>query len=122
VEPVLDRSKLPSDLRVQMVWAPREVSDPVDSPIALVRDRRRFLLSAIPMVLAFLVAIFLLLVLRTAQLLAGVVLVLILLAGNRVAQGGKTGYYEVRPDGSLGTFLGRRMPYALRSMERIKPE
>jgi len=62
------------------------------------------------------------LIVRAVQLLASVVLVLLLLAGNRIAQGGKSGFYEVRPDGSLGTLLGRRAPYDLRKMERMKPE
>jgi hypothetical protein len=119
---MLDRSKVPADLLVRMVWVPKEGSGPDDFPIALVRDRRRLLLSVIPMVLAFVVAILLILIVRATQLLASVVLVLVLLAGNRIAQGGKSGYYEVRPDGSLGTFLGRRMPYDLRNMERMKPE
>jgi hypothetical protein len=118
---MLDRSKVPGDLWVRMVWVPRDGGDPVDFPIALVRDRRRLLLSVIPMLLALLIAI-LLLVVRAAQLLASTVFVLGLLAGNRLANGGKSGYYEVRPDGSLGTFLGRRTPYDLRKMERMKPE
>ena len=119
---MLDRAKVPGELWVRMVWVPREGSGPDDFPIALVRDRRRLLLGAIAMLLAFLIAIFLLLVVRVAQLLAGVLLVLVLLAGNRLAESGKSGYYEVRPDGSLGTFLGRRIPYDVRNMARTKPE
>jgi len=94
---MLDRSKVPGDLWVRMVWVPREGSDPDDFPIALVRDRRRLLLSLIPMLLAFLIAIFLLLVVRAAQLVASVFFVLFLLAGNRLAQGGKSGLLRGPP-------------------------
>jgi len=52
---MIDKSKLPSGLRVQMVWAPETNTDPEDRPIALVRDSKRFWISAIPMLIAFLV-------------------------------------------------------------------
>src|ERR1700731_4957703 len=52
---VVDKAKLPSGLRVQMVWAPETTTDPEDRPIALVRDSKRFWISAIPMLIAFLV-------------------------------------------------------------------
>jgi hypothetical protein len=39
----------------------------------------------------------------------------------RYATGGRAGFYEVRDDGSLGEFLGRRTPLGLREMSRTKP-
>jgi hypothetical protein len=119
---MLDRSKVPGDLWVRIVWVPRDGGDPDDVPIALAQDRQRLLLGAVLGLLAFLIAILLLLVLRAAPLLASVVFVLLLLAANRVANSGKTGYYQLSPDGSLATFLGRRPPSDLRTMERIKPK
>ena len=117
---MLDRSNLPGDLWVRMMWVPRAAEDPDDHPIALITDRRRFWISAIPLAVVFVLA-FAGLLLHASPILLVVELVLIL-AAYRYAAGGKSGYYEVLPNGSLGQFLGRRMPYGLRTMERVKPE
>jgi hypothetical protein len=39
---------------------------------------------------------------------------------DRPVGGGQTGYYEVREDGSLGDFLGRQIPAALKGMRPTK--
>jgi hypothetical protein len=115
---VIDKSKLPRDLWLRMVWAPGASPDPDDRPIALVTDRRRFSISVIPVGLALLVALVLLLLHAPAVLLLP--LFLLLYVGYRYSVGGRTGYYEVREDGSLGDFLGRQIPAALRGMRPTK--
>ncbi len=115
---MLDRSKLPGDLWVRMMWVPKEATGIQDRPIALVGDRRRWLIGLIPTVLGFL--------LLTALALIRATLVLLLLpmaiaiAGARYAAGGRAGYYEVREDGSLGDSLGRKTPLGLSEMRRTK--
>lgn len=111
---VVDKSKLPSGLRVQMVWAPETNTDPEDRPIALVRDRRRLRFSAIPMLLAFLVgSTFALL---TTQRLLLIPLLAIFALSYQYGLRGRTGYYEVSEDGSLGEFLGLKTPLGLSAM------
>jgi hypothetical protein len=102
-----------------MVWAPQASTHPNDRPIALVTDRRRLWISGIPMLLAFLVGIALAFVNASRLLLIPVLLVFALtyLYGLR----GRTGFYEVSEDGSLGEFLGRRVPPGLSAMRRAKP-
>jgi hypothetical protein len=103
-----------------MLWVPRAPSDPDDVSIVLITDRRRFWISAIPLALVFVLAIAGLLI--HAPPILVIVELLLIFAAYRYAAGGKSGYYEVRPDGSLGDFLGRRTPTGLSSMERMKPE
>jgi hypothetical protein len=115
---VLDKSKLPGDLWLRMAWTPSEGSDPGERPIVLITDRRRWLIGLIPAVLGIL--------LFTALFLAHVPVVLLLvpmaisLAGARYGSGGRAGYYEVNEDGTLGDFLGKKVPVVLRSMRRAK--
>ena len=91
---MVDKSKLRSDLWLRMVWAPRASTDPDDRPIALVVDRKRFWISAIPMTLGLLAAIALLLAHASTALVVPLLAVLFLT--YRYARGGQTGYYEVR--------------------------
>ena len=115
---MLDRSKLPGDLWVRMTWTPKEGSEPDERPIVLITDRRRLMIGLIPAVLGIL--------LLSALLLARVPVVLLILpivaiiAAARYGGGGQTGYYEVKEDGSLGDFLGRRVPPVLREMRRAR--
>ncbi|HEX9094616.1 MAG TPA: hypothetical protein VF990_00795 [Candidatus Dormibacteraeota bacterium] len=92
---MVDKSKLSADLWLRMVWVPQASTDPDDRLIALVVDRKRFWISAIPMTLG-------------------------LLAAYRYPRGGQSGYYEVREDGSLGDFLGSQIPAALKGMRPTK--
>jgi uncharacterized protein YjeT (DUF2065 family) len=104
---VLDRSKLPPDLAVQLVWVPESVSE-TRRPIAHASDRRRrragAALIAVGVVLALAA-----LVTRTAAWLAFIPL-LIAWAGVAYAGGGRSGFYEVNEDGGLGEYLGRHRP------------
>src|ERR1700694_2555797 len=101
-----------------MTWTPREGSEPDERPIVLITDRRRWTIGLIPAVLGILLlsAFFLAHVPAFVLILPLVVIV----AGARYGGGGQSGYYEVREDGSLGDFLGRRMPPVLRGMRRVE--
>jgi hypothetical protein len=116
---VVDKSKLPGDLWVRMMWAPKEAAGIQDGPIALVGDRRRWRIGIIPTVLGFLLLIALAVI--RAPVLLLILPMAISVAGARYTTGGHAGYYEVRDDGSLGDFLGRRTPLGLREMRRTKP-
>jgi len=115
---VLDKSKVPRDLWVRMTWTPKDGSEPDDRPIVLITDRRRWMIGLIPAVLGIL--------LLSALFLARVPAVLLILpsaviiAAARYGSGGQAGYYEVKEDGSLGDFLGRKVPPVLREMRRAK--
>jgi hypothetical protein len=115
---VLDKSKLPGDLWVRMMWAPKEPAGIQDRPIALVGDRRRWQTGLIPTVLGFLLVIALAVI--RAPLVLLILPMAIAVAAARYATGGQAGYYEVREDGSLGDFLGRRTPLGLSEMRRSK--
>jgi len=115
---VVDNAKLPSGLRVQMVWAPETDTDPEDRPIALVRDSKRFWIATIPMLLAFLVGSAV--ALLTTQRLLLIPLAVIFGLSYQYGLRGRTGYYEVSGDGSLGEFLGLKTPLGLSAMRRTK--
>jgi hypothetical protein len=101
-----------------MTWTPNEAAEPNERPIVLITDRRRLMIGLIPAVLGIL--------LLSAFFLVHVPVVLLILpmamiiAGARYGGGGQAGYYEVREDGSLGDFLGRKIPPVLRYMHRAK--
>jgi hypothetical protein len=115
---VLDKSKLPGDLWVRMTWTPKEDSEAGERPIVLITDRRRWMIGLIPAVLGILLlsAIFL----ARAPVVLLLLPMAIIVAGARYGGGGKAGYYEVNKDGSLGDFLGRKIPVVLRYMRRTK--
>ena len=115
---MLDRSKLPADLWVRMTWAPKDPPGIQDRPITLVTNRRRWVIGLIPVVLAGLLLIAL--ALLHAPLVLLILPILVSLVGARYAAGGSAGYYEVREDGSLGDFLGRKMPLGISEMRRTK--
>jgi hypothetical protein len=116
---VVDKSKLQGDLWVRMMWAPKEAAGIQDRPIVLVGDRRRWRMGLIPTILGFLVVIALAVI--RAPLLLLILPMAISVAGARYTTGGQAGYYEVREDGSLGDFLGRKTPLGLSEMRRTKP-
>ena len=117
-DPVIDRTKLPGDLWVRMTWAPKDASGIQDRPITLVSDRRRWVIGLIPVALAGLLLIALALLHAPPVLL--ILPILVSLVGARYAAGGSAGYYEVRDDGSLGDFLGRKAPVGISEMRRTK--
>jgi len=55
-----------------------------------------------------------------ASLVLLVLPVVVSVAGARYAAGGRSGYYEVRGDGCLGDFLGRKAPVGISEMRRPK--
>jgi hypothetical protein len=115
---VVDKSKLPTGLRVQMVWSPETNTDPEDRPIALVRDSKRFWISAIPMLIAFLAGSAI--ALLTTQRLLLIPLAGVLALSYQYGLRARTGYYEVSEDGSLGEFLGLTTPLGLSAMRTAK--
>ncbi|TMD37985.1 MAG: hypothetical protein E6I88_14825 [Chloroflexi bacterium] len=116
---MLDKTKLSGDVWVRMLWLPRDGGGQAERPFALIQDRNRFWAGIALGVIAFLVAASFLLL--NDSLIAGLIVLLLVIGGNRVAAGGKAGYYEVRSDGTLGAFLGKRIPLAAKHMERVKP-
>jgi hypothetical protein len=115
---VVDNAKLPNGLRVQTVWAPETTTDPEDRPIALVRDSKRFWISAIPMLIAFVVGSAI--ALLTTQRLLLIPVAAVLALSYQYGLRGRTGYDEVSADGSLGEFLGLKTPLGLSAMRRAK--
>ncbi len=116
---MLDRSKLPADLWVRMTWAPKEPPGIQDRPITLVTNRRRWVIGLIPTILGGILLITLALLHAPLALL--VLPMILSVAGARYGAGGRSGYYEVRQDGSLGDFLGRKAPLGISEMRRSKP-
>lgn len=115
---MVDKSKLPGDLWVRMMWTPKEPAGIQERPIALIGDRRRWLIGLTPTILGFLLLIVLALI--RAPLLVLILPMALAVVGARYATGGQAGFYEVRDDGSLGDFLGRKAPLGLREMRRTK--
>jgi hypothetical protein len=95
-----------------MTWAPKEPPGIQERPITLVTNRRRWVIGLVPVILG---GIFLItLALLHAQLALLVLPMVVSVAGAR------SGYYEVRLDGSLGEFLGRKAPVGISEMRRSK--
>jgi hypothetical protein len=103
---VLDRSKVASRLWVRAVWAPE--AGRAELPIALVTDRRRFMIGGVAVVVGFLVVATL--AVGQAPLLLVILPLALSFIGISYSLSGRSGYYEVAEDGSLGDFLGRRKP------------
>ena len=61
---MVDKSKMPGDLWVRMMWAPKDPAGIQDRPIVLVGDRRRWLIGLTPTILGFLLLIALALILN----------------------------------------------------------
>jgi hypothetical protein len=116
---MLDKGKLPSNAWVRRLWLPTDGSDASDLPIVLIINRRRFWIAVSAMLIALLVLI--LLSIRRATIAAPFAILFIVVATWLYARGGVSGYYEVKKDGSLGEYLGVRMPIGLASMRRTKP-
>jgi hypothetical protein len=115
---MLDKAKLPADLWVRMTWAPKDPPGIQDRPITLVSDRRRWVIGLIPTILGGILLVTL--ALLHAPLAVLVLPMVVSVIGARYAAGGPSGYYEVREDGSLGDYLGRKVPVGLSEMRRTK--
>ncbi len=114
---VLDKAKISSGLVVHRVWVPEKESDR-RRPIAYVSERRRRIVGVALIALGVILALAVL-VTRAAFWLAFVSL-LIAWGGVAYGGGGRTGFYEVDDDGTLGKYLGRSKP-DLGSMRPEKP-
>jgi hypothetical protein len=104
---VLDKSKIPTDLVLHRVWVPQRASD-ARPWVAYLSDRRRrtigaalFALSLIGVIVA---------VATSAGFWLAFASLLIAWAGVAYASRGRTGFYNLREDGSLGDYLGRSPP------------
>ena len=114
---VLDRTKMPPDLQAHRVWVPEWESDRDRRPIAYVTEKRRRLIGGSAAAVGFLVIV----ALGLAHLyyLAPVGLVVTAI-GAGYGLGGRTGFYEVAEDGSLGKFIGRSRPDDIVSMRGMR--
>ena len=105
--PVLDRNKMPPDLRAHRVWIDEINSDPRPS-IAYVTETRRRMIGGAVAVLGFLMIVAIPLA-HLPYFLALVGLGVSAIGGT-YSLGGRSGFYEVAEDGSLGKYVGRRRP------------
>src|SRR5260370_38612278 len=101
------------------MWTPKEPPGIQDRPIALVGDRRRWLIGLTPTVLGFLLLIALAVI--RAPLVLLILPMGLAMVGARYATGGRAGFYEVRDAGGLGGCLGPSSPPGLRDMSPPKP-
>jgi hypothetical protein len=105
---VFDRTNLPPDLWVHRAWVPEGGSARGGRSIVYVTERKGRLIGGTLAVLGFLV------ILVTGAVHAPVTLIVLGLVisvmGAMYAAGGRSGFYEVAEDGSLGEFLGRAKP------------
>lgn len=113
---MLDKKKLPPDLAANRVWV--SVRDSDDRAIAYITERRRRLIGGA----AAVAGLVLILVILVSHAPVGVLVVGvgISLAGALYGNGGRSGFYEVESDGSLGPYLGRSRP-ELSSMRGVRP-
>jgi len=113
---MLDKTKLPPDLMANRVWV--SIRDSDDRAIAYVTGRRRRLTGGAIAVAGFVVILAILaLHLAVGLLVLGVAMSM---AGAVYGNGGRSGFYEVEPDGTLGEYLGRSRPQ-LSSMRGMRP-
>jgi hypothetical protein len=113
---MLDKKKLPPDLTANRVWVSSHDSD--RRAIAYITERRRRRIAAVGAV-AGLVAILAALAMHLALGLL-VLGLAISVAGAAYGNGGRSGFYEVELDGSIGEYLGRSKP-ELSSMRGMRP-
>lgn len=100
---VLDKSKISADLLVHQVWSDGS------RQVAYASDRRRWAVALAGIVLALSIAVAL--VAAGAPFWLAFFPLLLALAAAAYGSGGRTGFYELREDGSLGDFLGRTKPH-----------
>src|ERR1700687_1850720 len=105
---VLDRTKIPPDMRAHRVWVDERSSGRYPGAIAYVTETRRRMIGGTVAVLGFLIIATIGLA-HLPYLLALVGLVVTGIGGT-YALGGRSGFYEVTDDGSLGQFMGRGRP------------
>jgi hypothetical protein len=113
---ILDKSKLPPGLAVNRVWVSTRESD--NHAIAYVSERRRRIVGA-ALIIAGVMAIFVMLLLQVPPA-AALIGVAVSALGAMYANGGRSGFYELEPDGQLGAYLGRGRP-ELSSMRGMRP-
>jgi hypothetical protein len=113
---MLDKSKLPTELMANRVWV--SVRDSDDRAVAYVTERRRRMIGGALMLAGMLVMLAIVVLRSRAELV--VIAIGIALAGAAYANGGRSGFYEVEADGSLGEYLGRAKP-ELSSMRGSRP-
>src|ERR1700687_3023954 len=112
---VLDRTKMPPDLSAHRVWVSE--LDSTRRPIAYVTERRRRRIGIAVAVLGFLGIV----ALGLAHLVSLPPAALIVSAiGGTYALGGRSGFYEVAQDGSLGKFIGHGRPDDIGSMRGMR--
>jgi hypothetical protein len=92
-------------------------SAPDRLPIALITDLRRLLIGGGIMVLGFIVVIAA--KASHASWAVAVAALILEVIGGLYATGGRSGYYEVAADGSLGQYLAKKKP-DLRTMRATK--
>jgi hypothetical protein len=114
---MLDRTKMPPNLWAHRLWVPNAGSDRGARTIAYVTERRRRMVGGVILVLGFV----LVLAMPLAHAPVGLLMVGLVMSvvGGVYAAGGRSGFYEVAEDGSLGEFLGRSKP-ELGSMRGMK--
>jgi hypothetical protein len=106
---VLDRTKFQqSDFQAHRVWVPLAGSGPARS-IVYATERRRRLKGLVIITLGVIVGSAIWVVFRGPN----VVLLLpaiVVAFGAHYALGGRSGFYEVAADGSVGAYLGKQAP------------
>jgi hypothetical protein len=114
---MLDRTKMPRNLWAHRVWVPADGTNRSERSIVYVTERRRRVIGGVVLGLGVV------LVLATPLVHApiGVLMVglVISVIGGIYAASGRSGFYQVAEDGTLGEFLGRSKP-ELGSMRGMK--
>jgi hypothetical protein len=114
---VLDRTKFQqSDIQPHRVWVPLAGSGPARS-IVWATERRRRLAGLLIITLASVVGLAIWMVHAPSVVL--LIPAVVIGFGANYALGGRSGFYEVAADGSVGAYLGKRAP-EVNSMRETK--
>jgi hypothetical protein len=105
---MVDRTKMPAELWVHRVWVPDGGPQRGGRAIVYVTERRRRIVGGALIGLGLVVVLATVAVHAPTGLL--VLALVISVAGGVYAAGGRSGFYEVAQDGSLGEFLGTSKP------------
>jgi len=116
----LDRNKLQPDFQPHRVWIPAAASARSGHSVVFVTERRRRVigLPIATLVLIGLFAVWLAHLPMDWMLAIWTPLVFMGAGAIDYANGGRSGYYEVARDGSLGNYLGKAKPdlHSMRGM------